>query len=58
MNLIIFKPNDLFLKTFQAVAAVVTIVTQEEAPGAAGCEVHTDDVIPQLQSILAFMSRL
>lgn len=37
---------------------MVTMVTQEgaEAHGAAGCEVHTDDVIPLFQSILTFVS--
>ncbi len=40
--------------------AVVTTVTQEgaEAHGAAGYEVHTDDVIPLFQSILMFVSCL
>ncbi|KAG7236012.1 hypothetical protein INR49_001410 [Caranx melampygus] len=42
------------------VVAVVTMATQEgaEARGAAGCEVHTDEVIPLFKSILAFVSRL
>lgn len=52
----------VFSKPPQAVAAAVavTTVTQEgaEAHGVAGCEVHTDDVVPLFRSILTFVSRL
>ncbi len=56
-----FLNRQIFSKPFQVVAvAVVTTVTQEgaEAHGAAGYEVHTDDVIPLFQSILMFVSCL